>query len=90
MLADALCQAQVAIDKHLIHQNISYKNLSTDCSIQAWINKELRISSKLDDEYVYQLSDNIVLKDKRELDKDNDSIISRKKGILSHGHFFKI
>ena len=78
---DALCRGQQAIDKHLIYQNSPYNNLDTDASIQRWMNKELTMSGKLDDEWVYVVSDNVVQKDKRELGKDVKSNSPKKRGL---------
>eukprot|EP01083_Nonionella_stella_P270473 915938_1 len=63
---NALWRVNAVIDKYLIYQNTSYNNLSTNAIIQTWMDQELHKSEKLDDEWVFQVSNHVNNKDKQE------------------------
>eukprot|EP00484_Ammonia_sp_Unknown_P006978 CAMPEP_0197075836 /NCGR_PEP_ID=MMETSP1384-20130603/211811_1 /TAXON_ID=29189 /ORGANISM="Ammonia sp." /LENGTH=1092 /DNA_ID=CAMNT_0042514685 /DNA_START=40 /DNA_END=3318 /DNA_ORIENTATION=- len=58
-----------AIDAHLKYQHSEYANLVTDATVQRWMNKELSMAGKLDDDFIYKTSLDVRNKDKRELGK---------------------
>merc|ERR1712228_1145791 len=62
---DSLWRVSTAISKHLIYQNSPYNNLSSDETIRKWMLKELDLSAKLDDDWLFDVSKNVVSKDKK-------------------------
>ena len=59
-----------AINEHLMYQRVGYDNLSSDESMQKWMNIEMNTSAKLNDEWLFKVSQNVAIKDEQNKNKN--------------------